>query len=125
MRLGLLNGLSLVSLALLVLASSSVFPPWASTTLLTITLLLFKGWLVWAVFDHAELIGIMRGSPPPLSLLPDQGHSSSDLREVQCCDFLLLTHDLGNAIHGGRKLCHNDHGLEMFGDFKTHSGYMS
>ena len=49
--LRLLDGLGLVSRTLLVMALSSAFPSWALTTSLTITLLLFKGWLIWAVFD--------------------------------------------------------------------------
>ena len=71
LRLGLLDGLGLVSLALLVLASSSTFPSWASTSLLTITLLLFEGWLVQATFDRTELVGVTRGSLFTLPLLPD------------------------------------------------------
>ena len=123
--LGLLDGLGLVSRALLVTASSSTFPSRASTTSLTITLLLFEGWLVWAVFDCAELVGVTRGSLFPLPLFPDQGHSLSDLGEVQVRYFLFLAHDLGDAVHGWRELCHDYHGLEVFGDIETHGDYTS
>ena len=44
--LGLLDGLGLVSRTLLVMASSSTLPSWASTSSLAITLLLFEGWLI-------------------------------------------------------------------------------
>ena len=104
----------MVSRALLVVALSSTVSSPVLTTLLTITLLLFKGWLIWAAFNRAELVGILtRGSLFSLSLLPDQSCSSSDLGEVQIRD-LLLAHELGDAVHGWRELCHNDHGLEMF-----------
>ena len=53
LRLGLLNRLSLVSWALLVVASSSTVPSSLSTTSLTITLLLFKGRLIWPMLDSA------------------------------------------------------------------------
>ena len=116
---------SWVSLTLLVSALSSMFPSWASTSSLTITLLLFKGWLIWATFNCAELVGVTRGSLLSLPLLPDQGHSVPDLGEVQSLDLLFLAHDLGDAIHGRRELHHDDHGLEVFRDFKTHGCYAS
>ena len=47
--LRLLDGLGLVSRALLVSASSSAVPSATSTSSLTITLLLFEGWLIWPV----------------------------------------------------------------------------
>ena len=114
--LGLLDRLSLVSLALLVLASSSVLPSGVSTSSLAITLLLFEGWLIWTSFDCTELVGVARGSLLALSLFPDQSCSASDLCEVQRSDLLFLAHDLGDAVHGWRELRHNDHGLEVFGD---------
>ena len=83
--------------------------------------MLFKGWLIWAAFDRTELVGVASGSLLTLSLLPDQGHSLPDLGEVQCLDFLFLTYDLGDAVHEGRELHHNDHGLEVFGYFEAHS----
>ena len=124
LRLGLLDRLGLVSQALLVTASSGMFPSWLSTSSLAVTLLLFKGWLIWAAFDHTKPIGITRGSLFTLSLLPDQERSSPDLGEVQSLDLLFLAHDLGDAIHRGRELHHDDHGLEVLGDFKTCSSYM-
>ena len=100
LRLGLLDWLGLVPRSLLVVATSTMVSPLASTTSLTITLLLFKGWLIWAAFDRTELVGVLtRGSLSPLPLFPDQGHSSSDLRKVQVHDLFLLAHELGNAIH--------------------------
>ena len=122
-RLGLLDGLGPVSWALLVVAMSGMSSSWLSTTSLTITLLLFEGWLIGAAFDRTELVGITRGSLLTLPLFPDQGHSSPDLGEVQVGDFLLLAHDLSDAIHGWRELRHDDHGLEMFGDIETRSYY--
>ena len=114
LRLGLLDRLGLVARALLVMASSTMVSSWASTTLLTITLLLFEGWLIWTTFDRAERVGIVRGSFFTLPLLPNQGRSTSDFVEVQSGNVLFLAHDLGDAIHGWRELHHDDHGMEVF-----------
>ena len=124
LRLGLLDRLGLVARALLVSALSTTIPSSALTTSLTITLFLFKGWLIWSALYCAELIGILRGSLLALPLLPDQGCGSPDLSEVQSLDVIFLVHYLGNAIHGGRELCHKDHGLEVFRDLQTHSNDM-
>ena len=45
-------------------------------------------------------------------------------QDSESLDFFLLAHDLGDAVHGGRELHHDNHGLEVFGDLKTRSGYM-
>ena len=119
----LLDRLGLVSWALLVVALSNTLSSVVLTTPLTITLLLFKGWLIWAAFDRAELVGIMRGSLFALPLFPDQGHSSSDLGEVQIHYIFFLAHDLGDVIHRWRELHHDDHGLEVLRDVKTCSDY--
>ena len=124
LRLGLLDRLGLVSRALLVAAISSTVSSLASTSSLMITLLLFEGWLIWAVFDHAELIGVTRGNLFPLPLFPDQGCGTSDLGKVQGHNVLFLAHDLGNAIHGQRELHQDNHGLEVFRDVETGRNYV-
>ena len=123
LRLGLLDRLGLVARTLLVMALSSTVPSSVSTSLLTITLLLFEGWLIWATFYHAELIGVMRGSLFSLPLFPDQGYGMSNLGKVQLLDVIFLAHYLGDAIHGGRELHHKDHGLEVLRDLQTCSDY--
>ena len=117
LRLGLLNRLGLVFWALLVTALSSAVSSLVSTSSLTITLLLFEGWLICTTLYSAELIGILaRGSLLSLPPFPDQRGGSPDLGKVQLLDIVFLAHDLGDSIHGGRELHHQDHSLEVFGD---------
>ena len=53
-----------------------------------------------------SLIGVPRGSLLPLSLFPDQGSCPPDLGKIQVLDVFFLAHYLGDAVHGGRELCH-------------------
>ena len=75
-RLGLLDGLGLVSWALLVTALSSMVSSSASTTLLTITLLLFEGWLIQPALDSAQLLSLVLrgGGLSSFSLLPGKSY---------------------------------------------------
>ena len=57
--LGLLDGLGLVSWALLVTASPSTISSSTLASSLTITLLLFEGWLIWPALDSAQLLSLV------------------------------------------------------------------
>ena len=59
LRLGLLGRLGLVSQALLVSATPSTVFSAVPTSSLTITLLLFEGWLVWPALDSTQLLSLV------------------------------------------------------------------
>ena len=59
LRLGLLGRLGLVSRALLVSATPSTVSLAATTSSLTITLLLLEGWLIGPALDSAQLLSLV------------------------------------------------------------------
>ena len=118
LRLGLLDRLGLVSWALLVPAMPSVVSLSAATSSLTITLLLFEGWLIWAAFYRAQFLSLVSRGFGPFPLFPCKTDGLAHVGNVQCFDVLLLTKELGKSIEGHRQLGHNQHRLEVVGHLK-------
>ena len=102
LRLRLLDGLSLVSRALLVSTTSSAISSTTTTSSLTITLLLFEGWLVWAAFDRAQLLSLVSRGLTSFPLLPCKTNGLAHVGDVQGFDLLLLTKELGEPVEGRR-----------------------
>ena len=118
LKLGLLDGLSLVSRALLVAASSTAVSSSLSTSSLTVTLLLFEGWLVWPALDSAQLLSLVPRSLSSFPLLPGETDGLSHVGYVQGFDTFSLIKKLGETIEGTRELRHDQHCLEVIRHFK-------
>ena len=116
--LSLLGRLGLVSRALLVPATPSAVSLAATTSLLTITLLLFEGWLVWPALDSAQLLSLVSRGFASFPLLPRKTDSLAHVGNVQGLDMLLLAKELGESIEGGREFGHDQHGLKVVRDLK-------
>ena len=113
LRLGLLGRLGLVSRALLVSAMPSTVSSAATTPSLTVTLLLFKGWLIRSALDSAQLLSLVSRGLASLSLLPCENNGLAHVGYVQGLDVFLLTEELGESIEGAWELGHDQHGLEV------------
>ena len=100
LRLRLLGGLGLVSWALLVPAASSTVSSAATTSSLTITLLLLEGWLVWPALDSAQLLSLVPRGFGSFPLFPRKTNGLAHVGNVQCLDLLLLTEELSESIEG-------------------------
>ena len=98
LRLGLLDGLGLVSRALLVSASSTAIPSATTTSPLTITLLLFEGWLVWSALDSAQLLSLVLGGLSSFPLFPGKTYGLAHVGNVQGLDVFLLTEKLSKSV---------------------------
>ena len=83
LRLGLLGRLSLVSQALLVSATPSTIPSVTTTTSLTITLLVFEGWLVRPVLDSTQLLSLVPRSLASFPLFPCKTDGLAHVGNVQ------------------------------------------
>ena len=83
LRLGLLGGLSLVSRALLVSATPSTVSSVATSSSLTITLLLFKGWLIRPALDGAQLLSLVLRSFASFPLFPCKTNGLAHVGNVQ------------------------------------------
>ena len=118
LRLRLLGGLGLIPRTLLVLATPSAVSSAATTSSLTITLLLFEGWLVWPALDSAQLLSLVSRSLASFPLLPCETDGLAHISNVQSLDVFLLTEELGEPVEGSRKFGHNQHRLEVVGDFE-------
>ena len=94
LRLVLLGRLGLVSRALLVFATPSTISSAATTSLLTITLLLFEGWLVWSALDSAQLLSLVPRGLASLSLFPCKTDGFAHISHIQGLDMLFLTEEL-------------------------------
>ena len=105
--LGLLDGLGLVSQTLLVPSASTTVSSAAATTSLTITLLLFEGWLVWSALDSAQLLSLVPRGFSSFPLFPRKTDGLAHVSYVQSFYVLLLAEQLGEAIEGGREFGHN------------------
>ena len=70
LRLSLLGRLGLVSRALLVSATPSTISSAATTPSLTITLLLFEGWLIRPALDSAQLLSLVSRGLASFPLFP-------------------------------------------------------
>ena len=118
LRLALLDRLGLVSRALLVPASSSAISSAATTSSLTITLLLFEGWLVWPTLNSAQLLSLVPRGFGPLPLFPCKTNGLAHVGNVQRLDLLFLAEELGEPIEGRREFGHDQHRLEVVGHLK-------
>ena len=98
--LGLLSGLGLVSRTLLVSASPSVVSSATLPTSLSITLLLFKGWLIQSALDSTQPLSLVTRRLPSFSLFPGKTDGLVHVGNIQRFDTLLLAEDLGEAIEG-------------------------
>ena len=107
LRLGLLDRLGLVSRALLVPAASCTIPSATTTSSLTVTLLLFEGWLIWAAFDRAQLLSLVLGGLGSLPLFPRKTNGFAHVGDVQCLDLLFLAEELGESVEGRREFGHD------------------
>ena len=117
LRLRLLGRLGLISRALLVLATPSAVSSAATTSSLTITLLLFEGWLIWSVLDSAQLLSLVVGGLASFPLLPCKTDGLAHVGNIQRLDTLLLAEELGEAIEGTWEFHHDQHRLEVIRDF--------
>ena len=113
LRLGLLSGLGLVSRALLVPATPSMISLVATTTSLTITLLLFEGWLIWSTLNSTQLLSLVLRGFSSLFLFPCKADGLVHVGNIQRLDTLLLAEDLGEAIKGTWEFRHDQHCLEV------------
>ena len=113
LRLRLLGRLGLVSWALLVSAMPSAVSSAMSASSLTITLLLFEGWLVWPALDSAQLLSLVPRGLASFPLFPRETYSLAHVGNVQGFDMFLLTEKLGKPVEGGGELGHNQHCLEV------------
>ena len=118
LRLGLLGRLGLVSWALLVPATPSAVPLATTASSLTITLLLFKGWLIRSALDSAQLLSLVPRGLASFPLFPCKTNGLAHVGNIQGFDTLLLAEELGEAIKGTWEFRHYQHGLEVVGDFK-------
>ena len=83
LRLGLLDRLGLVSRALLVPATSCAISSATTTPSLTITLLLFEGWLIWPTLDSAQLLSLVSRGFGSLPLFPCKTDGLAHVGNVQ------------------------------------------
>ena len=118
LRLGLLSGLGLVSRALLVPATPSAISSTTTTPSLSITLLLFKGWLVWPALDSAQLLSLVPRGLASFPLFPCETYGFAHVGNIQSFDTFLLAEQLGEAIKGTWEFRHYQHGLEVVWYFK-------
>ena len=100
LRLRLLSGLGLVTRALLVSASSSVVSSTMLTPSLSITLLLFEGWLIQSALDSAQLLSLVTRGLSSFSLLPGKADGLAHVGNIQEFDTFFLAENLGEAIKG-------------------------
>ena len=110
----------IVLVSLLILFSSSRAAP-SATPVSSLLLLLLEGRLVWPAFDRADplsLLGLSLGLAP--FLFPCEDNRPPQLAEPEFFDILRLTEDLDELVHSGREFGHEDHDLEVFGDY--HAG---
>ena len=107
LRLRLLSGLGLVSRALLVSATPSTISSVATTSSLTITLLLFEGWLIWPALDSAQLLSLVPRGLSSLPLFPCETDGLAHVGNIQCLDLLLLAKELGKSVEGRREFGHD------------------
>ena len=83
-------------------------------TSLTVTLLLFEGWLIWSALDNAQLLSlVLRGIPSSFPLVPSKTYGLAHVCYLQLLDILPLAEDLGKAIKGTWKFHHDQHCLEV------------
>ena len=85
---------------------------------LTITLLLFEGWLVWPALDSTQLLSLVPRGFSSFPLLPGKTDGLAHVGNIQCFDCLFLTEELGEPIEGRRELGHDQHRLEVVRYFK-------
>ena len=100
LRLQLLGRLGLVSWALLASATPSTIPLVTATSSLTITLLLFEGWLIWPALNSTELLGLVPRGFASFPLFPCKANGLAHVGNIQCFDTFFLAEDLGEAIEG-------------------------
>ena len=105
--LGLLDGLGLVSRALLVSASSSAVPSATSTSSLTVTLLLFEGRLIWPALDSAQLLSLVLRGLSSFPLFPCETDGLLHVGYIQRLYTFPLTEELGKPVKGGWELGHD------------------
>ena len=105
LRLGLLGRLGLVSRALLVPAASPTVSSATTSSSLTITLLLFEGWLVWPTLDSAQLLSLVSRGFGPFPLFPCKTDSLAHVGNVQGFDLLLLAEELRSEERRVGKEC--------------------
>ena len=98
----MLDGLGLVSRALLVPTTPSAVSSATTTSSLTITLLLFEGWLIWAAFDRAQLLSLVPRGLASFPLFPCKTDGLAHVGNVQGLDVFLLAKELGKAVKGCR-----------------------
>ena len=111
--LRLLDGLGLVSWALLVSTSSSTIPSATATSSLTITLLLFEGWLVRSAVDSAQPLSLVARSLSSFPLFPGKTNGLAHVFDVQRFDPLSLAEELGEPIERAQEFGHDQHHLEV------------
>ena len=90
----------------------------ATSSSLTITLLLFEGWLVWPALDSAQLLSLVPRGFASFPLFPCKTDSLAHIGNVQGLNMLFLTEELGESIEGARELGHDQHSLKVVRDLK-------
>ena len=83
LRLRLLGGLGLVSWALLVMTLPSTIPSAVLPSLLAITLLLLKGWLIWSALDSTQLLSFVTRRFSSFPLFPGKPNGLVHVGNIQ------------------------------------------